>query len=307
MNQVVQVIDTDPDLLRQSAEASLHVADETWIHIQAEVIAANGDYDALMSTLRPQGPYGYTIQPQINDDGTVRAPILTTREEIRVAYEEVRGRSDLLSTDALIEIRGAWYTFQESVSVGRLKTGDPNQEPSGPTHLLGIFPVGAGKGITGELIWPRVPQAMLGRGDPPEQVATDPFQARRDLLVLHDRYLDAFRAGNADALVDTMNDDVQSGVRDYVNDTGALVELHAKEATRAHYAALFDKYEVVSADLLDRVVQEWYAFAEVRVTVQPRRANGARLAFHLAEFYVTAKDGRFFVRIGHGTDPVSVS
>jgi hypothetical protein len=40
------------------------------------------------------------------------------------------------------------------------------------------------------------------------------------------------------------------------------------------------------------------------MTVQPR-AGGARLAFHTGEFYVTANDGRFFVRIGHGTDPAT--
>lgn len=306
MDQPTPVIDTDPEVLRRSAETAMHAADETWIHIRAEVTAANGDYDALMSTLRPHGPYGYTIQPRFNGDGTVRAPMLTTREEIRAAYEEVRGRSDLLTSDSLIEIRGAWYMFQESVSIGRLKADNPEGKPSDPTHLLGLFPVGKGKGITGELVWPRVPQSMLGRGETPDHVATDPFQARRDLFVLLERYLGAFRAGDADALVDTMNDDVQSGVRNYVDNTGALIELGGKDAARAHYAALFDKYEIISVDVLYQVVQEWYVFIETRVTVQPRQ-GGPREAFHIAEYYVIAKDGRFFVRIGHGTDPAVIT
>jgi hypothetical protein len=306
MGETVRVIDTDPELLRRSAEASLHAADETWIHIRAEVTAADGDYDKLMTTLRPEGPYGYTIQPTFNADGTVRAPILTTREEIRVAYEEVRGRSDLLSSESLIEVRGAWYTFQEAVSIGRMRADNPEKVSSPPTHILGLFPVGAGTGITGELVWPRVPLALLGRGDTPDESAIDPLQARRDLLALSDAYLDAYRAGDADALVETMNDDVQSGVRDYVAGTGALAELRDKEQARAHYAALFEKFEIVSVDLLDRVVQDWYVFFELRVTVQPRE-GGTPLAFNLAEFYVTGKDSRFFVRIGHGTDPAPVS
>ncbi|HEX4865956.1 MAG TPA: nuclear transport factor 2 family protein [Acidimicrobiales bacterium] len=299
MSETKPVIDTDPEILKRSADASLHAADETWIHVRAEFAAADGDYDKLMSTLRPQGPYGYTIQPQINPDGTVRAPILTTWDDIRTAYEQVRGRSDLLSSESLIEIRGTWYTFQEAVSVGHVK-GEP--EPSPGTHLIGMFPVGSSAGITGELIWPWVPREMLGKGSAPAEPVTDPIRLRRNLLSLHDHYLEALARGDLESLVATMHDDVQSGVRDYVAESGTLNQLEGKDANRAYYASFFDKFEVLSVDLLDRVVQDWYVFAEVRLTVQPR-GHDERLAFHIAEFYVTANDGRFLVRIGHGTDP----
>jgi hypothetical protein len=303
MGDVVRVIDTDPELLRRSTEAAMHATKETWIHIDAEVTAANGDYDALMTTLVAEGPYGYTIQPEINGDGTVRAPIITTWDEIYAAYHVVRGRSDLLSSESLVEIRGLWYVFQESYSVGRLRG---ETEPSPGSHLLGLFPVGSGTGITGELVWPRVPEAILGRGEAPADMPTDPLEKRRAILALHDRYLAAFEAGDADALVATINEDVQGGVRNYVDDTGALIELQGREATRAHYAALFEKFDVQSVELLDRVIQEWYVFAETRVTATPR-AGGPTVAFHTAEYYITAKDGLFFVRIGHGTDLAPVS
>jgi hypothetical protein len=303
MSETKPVIDTDPAVLQRSTEAAIHAADETWTHIRAEFAAADGDYDKLMSTLRPEGPYGYTIQPQINGDGTVQAPILTTWDDIRAAYEQVRGRSDLLSSESLIEIRGTWYLFQEAISVGHVK-GEP--EPSAGTHLIGMFPVGAAAGITGELIWPWVPRELLGRGTAPAEPVTDPIRLRRDLLALHDRALDALAAGDVDALVATMHDDVQSGVRDYVAGTGALNQLEGKAANRAYYAAFFDTFEVVRVDLLDRVVQDWYTFAEVRMTVRPR-SGGALLAFHTAEFWVAANDSRFFVRVGHGTDPATPS
>ena len=100
----------------------------------------------------------------------------------------------------------------------------------------------------------------------------------------------------------TMNSDVQCGVRDYVADTGALVELVGGQATRAHYAAFFDAFEVLSVDLLHRVVQDWYVFAETRVVARSSAGDGGQVAFNLAEFSVIARDGTFFVRIGHGTD-----
>jgi hypothetical protein len=303
MSEGTPVIDTDPELLQRSAEVALHAAEETWIHIRAEFAAADGDYDKLMATLRAQGPYGYTIQPQINGDGTVRAPILTTREEIRTAYEQVRGFSDLLSSESLIELRGTWYTFQEAISVGHIK-GAP--KPTAGSHIIGLFPVGTESGITGELIWPWVPREMLGKGSAPAEPAPDSIRLRRDLLARHDSYLAGLAAADVDAMLETMHEDVQSGVRDYVAGTGSLNHLVGKPANREYYAALFDTFEILSVDLLDRVVQDWYVFAEVRMTVQPR-AGGPRLAFHTAEFYVIANDGRFFVRIGHGTDPATPS
>jgi hypothetical protein len=303
MSESKPVLDTDPELLRRSTEAAMHATEEAWIHIRAEVTAADGDYDKLMTTLRPDGPYGYTIQPRIHGDGTVDAPILSTWDEIYVAYEEVRGRSDLLSSESLIELRSTWYIFQEAISVGHIKT---EPEPSPGSHILGMFPVGSSKGITGELIWPWVPRELLGKGTAPAEPESNPIRLRRNLLARHDDYLAALAGADVDALVATMHEDVQSGVRDYVDGTGALIKLLGKDAHRDHYQAFFNTFEVVSVELLDRVVQDWYVFAEVRMTVQPR-AGGSRLAFHVGEFYVTANDERFFVRIGHGTDPALVA
>lgn len=298
MQKTTQVIDVDPELLKHSAQASIHAAVQTNTHIAAEVTAADGDYDALMSTLVENGPYGYTIQPQINGDGSVRAPIITTWDEIYAAYEQVRGRSDLLSSESLVEVHGLWYVFQESFSIGRLR--ETGEVPPG-SHILGLFPVGSGKGISGELVWPRVPEELLGYGEVPVGRPTDPMEKRRAILALHDRYLEAYRAGNTEALASTINKDMQGGVRDYVADTGTLIEIQGIEAARSHYTSLFRKYEILSVELLHRVVQDWYVFAEVRVTARVRE-DGLCVSFHLAEFNVTAKDGLFFVRIGHGTD-----
>jgi hypothetical protein len=292
-------IDTDPELLQTSAESALHAAEETWTHLRAEFAAADGDYDKLMSTVRARGPYAWAIQPQIHGDGTVGVPILTTWDEVRAAYEVVRGTVDVAAYEALIELRGAWYGFHETVSSGRPKGAT---DPRPHTNVLTLYTVGTGAGINGEMAWPRLPLELVGKGTAPAESVTDPIRLRLDLLALHVAYLEALTNGDVDALMATMHDDVQSAVRDYVAETGALVQLPGKDANRAYYSALFDKFEVLNVELLDRVVQDWYVFAEVRVTVQPR-AGGPRLAFHTAEYYVAANDGRFFVRIGHGTDP----
>jgi len=295
----MRVIEMDSGLLQQSAAAAVHAAEQTTIHIEAEIV---GRVPELLETLTPQGPYAYTILPEVHPDGSVKLPILTTRDGIRDAYQFIRGASDLLSSEPLVEIRGTWYSFHEALSCGRAKGSDMVRE----VETLALFPVSTGKGITGELVWMRVPRAKLGRGRGPTDASTDELTLRRQLLALHDRYVEALRAADVDRILDVMNDDVQAAVRDYVDDTGTLISLDGKEAHRTFYKSLFKKYDVHAVDLLDRVVQEWYVFAELRLTACRRdgAGKGGTLAFHTAEFFVPASDGRFIARVGHGTDPM---
>ena len=289
------VIDIDPGLLRDSAAAALHSNEQAMIHVDAEIV---GKIPELMDTLRDEGPYGYTLLNEVHPDGSVKLPILTTADEIRDIYTLIRGASDLLTVEPLVEKRGSWYVFHEAISTGQIKNVDM---PPRETVTLALFPVCTGKGITGELVWIVRPRSELGAGVDPADIATDPVELRRDTLNMHTRQVQAFRDNDVDALLETLNDGVASAVRDYVDDTGALVTLTGKDEHRAHYRAFFDKYTVESVDLLDRVVQETYAFAELRFTVTARDGSGT-ITFHTAEFHAPASDGRFIARIGHGTD-----
>jgi hypothetical protein len=299
MADTVRVIDTDPKLLSESAAAATHAADQAWIHLHGEIKAADGDLEALLGTLRAEEPYGYTFQPEFQPDGSLRMPIVSTRAEVHEAYKRIRGATDLLTVEPLIEIRGLWYVFNETFAVGRNKeTGIV----SSGHRVLGLFPVGADDGIVGELVWPRLPDMLaIGSGEAPPGAPTDPTEVRRALLKLHDRFLHAWRAADVDALVSTMSPDVQGGARDYLNDTGAPIELCDHSGVREHYTALFEKFQILSVQLLDRLTQDWYVFAEFRVHAR-RRSDGADVAFNLAEFYVPGRDGRILVRIGYGSD-----
>lgn len=289
------VIDTDAGLLRDSARAALHAAEQTMTHVGAEIV---GLIPELMETLVDEGPYAYTIIPEVHPDGTVKLPILSTADEIREVYTFIRGLSDLKSVEPLIELRGSWYSFHEAVATGQIKNADL---PPREQVTLGLFPVSTGKGITGELVWMVWPRSALGSGVNPEEIHTDPIQLRRETLALHEREVQALRDGDVDALLDCLNDGVASAVRDYVNDTGKLASLHGKDEHRAYYEAFFGKYAVESVDMLDRVVQDSYAFVELRFTVTARDGSGT-VTFHTAEFHVPGSDGRFIARIGHGTD-----
>jgi hypothetical protein len=293
---VPMTIDTDPDLLRRLAATTMHAHDQTTTHVEAEI---KGVIPELMDTLKAEGPYGYTIMPEVHPDGGVKLPIITTREGIRQAYELVRGASDLLAVNPLTEIRGTWYTFQDNVSYGQLKGTDQR----GAHETLALFPSSSAPGITGELIWVKVPRSALGGGPPVEAAAGEEMHLREEVFQLHERYLDAFQLGDIDGVLEPLHDRVASAVRDYVNDTGTVTTLEGKEAHRDYFRAFFDKYDVAAVEPLYRAAEEWYIFAEVRITVTPRRSGGGSIAFHTAEFHIPANDGRFIARIGHGTDP----
>jgi hypothetical protein len=297
----MRVIDTDPNFLRQSAEVSLYAYEQSITHVEAEI---KGVIPELMETLTPEGPYGYTILPQVRPDGSVGLPIITSREGIRDAYQFIRGMSDLLSVTPLTEIRGSWYTFQDNLSRGRLKE---NGYEGPPHQTLAMFPSGAGTGITGELVWIRVPRNRLGREVQPgdSELPGDALSGALEREKIYRRYcayLDALRASDLDGVLSTLHEMAASALRDYVNETGTLTTLEGSDAHRAHYQTLFEKYEVRSVDVLSLVAEDWYVFAEARLKVASRE-TGQLVAFNTAEFHMPAHDGRFIARIGHGTDP----
>ena len=227
----MHLIDVDPEMMRQHFQAVAHAYEQSIVHVEAEI---KGVIPELMETLTPEGPFGYTIMPEVHPDGGVRLPILRTRKEIEGAYKMIRGASNLLTVTPLTEIRGTWYTFQDNISRGELKsTGD-----RGAHRTLALFPSGTGTGITGELVWIQVPPSALGGGATPEPAAEEMFR-RENVYLQHERYLEALRVGDLEGVLATLHDRVASAVRDYVENTGTLTTLEGREAHRAYYEAFF--------------------------------------------------------------------
>jgi hypothetical protein len=258
-----------------------------------------------MTTIVPEGPYGYTLawEFRFNDDGSFEIPTTSTRQGVLDGYTEMHKHITVLDHISLSEIRGEWYSFHEGIS------GSLNKHTGEVHRGIGIVfcPVGSAdvKGITGEMVWSPKPRGTIGVGASgvaePEPTRSEANELRRQLIVQHDQFLQALRAADVNGILDLHGDGAQANVRDYVNDTGALVNLHGKDDHRSWYEALFDKYEVNSVDMLHRMSSDWYVFSELRYSVTPS-SGGAPMAFHTAEWFAPGHDGRFIARIGHGTD-----
>lgn len=290
------VIDIDPELLRQSAAAQQHAAAEGWNHVTLE---STGHIPTILGTLVPEGPWAWAIMTHAQPDGSISLPVHTNFEGIEEMYKMIRGYSDVLGADPMLEIRGEWYSFHEDVATNREKTSGT----VGEREMVLVLPVTSGPGITGELAWVRTDRTLLGK-DLPVAEPKSPLEIRRHLLALHGEFLEGFRRNDAAGMAATFSSGCQSAIRDYVQDTGTLTGLDDLSGLQNHYEAFFDVYDVQSVELLHRVIQEWYLFAEIRIemTVRAGDQQGKRKAFHTASLLIPGKEDKFIVYIGHGTD-----
>jgi hypothetical protein len=293
-------IDIDPDLLRRTAAAQLHAFAEVADHLAKE---ETGHIPTILATLVPDGPWAWAIVPFTQPDGSVDLPLKTTYEGIEEMYGVIRGHSDVLATEVVAEVRGTWFVFAEAYSHMRVKT--TGEELAFENVLM--LPVTNGPGITGEIAFWNMGREVLGR-DLPLAPELTPLDMRRHLVALHDRYLDGFRAADADVMASVFSPSAQAGIRDYVEDTGTLTGLDDLDGMRRYHRAFFERYDVQAVDVLARVAQHWFLFAEVRVEAVARTGEraGERVAFHTGELFVPGRENKFMVQLGHGTD-VAVS
>jgi hypothetical protein len=260
----------------------------------------------IIDSLVQDAPIAYITLSEVQADGTVKLPHATDLVGTREFYEIIHGTTTILGMESALEIRGEWYTFFEGIAPTQSKaTGEINEEG----EVIALFPSTSGEGITGELVWPYRPASQLGRGFDPSAPAPQGPKARREVLRSHEHYVEALQRSDVDGILAVLNDDAQGLFRDYVNDTGSFGLLDGKEAHRDYYRAFFDKYQLLSANVLRRVAREWYVFAEIRFEVSARAGEdaGRTLAFNTAEWFVPAHDGSFLVRIRHGTDALPVA
>jgi hypothetical protein len=289
-------IDIDPELLRSSAAAGLHSHAQVSDHLAKE---ETGHIPTILGTLVPGGPWAWAIVPFTQADGSFDLPLQTTYEGIEEMYGVIRGHSDVLGTEVLAEVRGTWFVFAEAYSHMRVK--ETGEEHAFENVLM--LPTTSGPGITGEIAFWNMGRDKLGK-DLALAPELSPLDMRRNLIELHDAYLAGLRAHDPDAMVRSFSPGAKAGIRDYVDDTGTLVHLDGLDGMRRHHQAFSDLYDVQAVDVLERVAQHWYLFAEVRIEAIARTGDraGERVAFHTGELFIPGRENKFMVQLGHGTD-----
>ncbi|MEV6345174.1 nuclear transport factor 2 family protein [Actinoplanes sp. NPDC051851] len=281
--------------LLSTAELQVGAGRTAWRHVHAEYVDV---VDDILATLAPSGPYAYTISPRLEEGRQVPTQrIVTTYDEIAATYRDMHRFAAVVEIRPMTEIGGSWYTFISGVGRGRDKnTGAESERPT-----IVLFPTMGSGGITGELFWGRTRRDTMP-GDPAE----GPLAARFAVGRVQQRLIGALREGDVPAAVALAHPEIQTGLRDYVRETGTLAALHTADGLREHLAAFTGRFEVLSLDVVQRHTDDWFFFHELRWRVRDRETGAVRV-HHTAEYGEVDADGRIVAYIGHGTDQAAAS
>ncbi|MDX2937859.1 hypothetical protein [Streptomyces ipomoeae] len=279
--------------LLSTSDLQIQTAETAWRHVHAEYVDV---VDDILATLAPSGPYAYTVSPSVEDGKEIPTQrIVATYDDIAATYRAMHRFAAVVAIRPVTQITSSWYTFISGLGRGRMKeTGEESERP-----VIVLFPTMGSEGITGELFWGRTQRATLP-GDP----ADGALAGRFAVAGVHETLLEAYRKGDIDTIVGAAHPEIQTGVRDYVAQTGTLVQLHTKEALEEHLRGFYDHYTVRALDVVNRHLDDWFFFHELRWTVEARRGPdaGRVLRHHTAEYAEVSAAGLVVAHIGHGTE-----
>jgi predicted SnoaL-like aldol condensation-catalyzing enzyme len=280
------------------AEAAAALA---WKHLHAEYTQ---DIDQVLATLATDAPLSWTLAEVVDeDDGSARYVAGTTIDEIRAQYEGMRHFVEIHGWEALVEIRESWYTLTHGVvTLKMVESGEFMR-----SETVTMFPIGE-DGILGEV---QVGGVGTRRDVSPapasSSVVPDETQRRLDALHAHDAYVQAFRAEDVSALVAANRANGAAAIRNYLTEQSTVLNVSGAAALGEYYASFFDRYHVRDVQLVNRIAESWYVFAELHWSVEERNGAHRTLEFCTAETAPLDADGNYWVRTGCGTDPVEVS
>lgn len=289
----------DARTLREEAVFHAHLAeraaDLSWKHIFSEFTQ---DPDQIAATLATDAPVAWTLARESGAaGGAYRFLTGVTIDEVREQYEGLRKELEIHGWEPLLEIRTGWYTMSQGISL--LKIVATGQMRKGETVVM--FPVGT-DGILGELQVGTVGRLPDGRAP----IDEDRLPLRRmAVLAEHDAYMAALRAEDVGQIVNAHFDDAAVAIRNYLTDESSLLNVNGAADIGAYYTQLFDRYHVLDVQLVNRVAETWYVFAELHWTVE-ERGSGRKVEFCTADLASIDADRKYWVRTGAGTDPVEV-
>ena len=256
----METIATD-GLLSSFGTAHRHIASER-----------NNDVDLVMATVSQRVCY---LVPDVTSPHQELC-VLADREAVRSYYVKERSFMERHSATLLAELTTDWYIFLETLATTR-------QVATGTLHrneVVVLIPV-ADDGIVGEVLATRRPwfDVYAGTAGPRPGMAPDGDTAawRGRAVQAHEAFLDGLRAGSPADAAAVFNDAAQIAVVDLaVAPFGALTG-DGPAAVLRRCAMLVDAVADREVVLLNRIVGDWYVFAEwlTRGTAVPGRIHGA--------------------------------
>ena len=275
-------------------------ADMAWGHLAAEYTQ---DLEQVLDTLATAEPLTWTLPEMVSDDGSTSYLVGTTIDEIRGQYRALRQIVEIYGWEPIVELRQGWYMMTEGITtIKNLASGEITHN-----QTVTMFPAGR-DGILGEVqIGNVAARTAPPAGKPDLDPSGQPLpQRRREAKIFHDAYIDAFRREDVAAIVAANRHNGAAAIRNYLTGESSVLKTAGAEQLGAYYKAFFEKYAVRDVQLVNRITESWYVFAELHWTVEERAGARRTLEFCTAETSPLDTEGRYWVRTGSGTDPVAV-
>jgi len=279
-----------------------------WRHLRSEY---SQDIDTVLATIETNGPWTWTLPvgamaSSESGDGPEELGYVsaTNMDEIRQQYVSMRTAVELWDWISMTDLRSGWYMLTHGVGSLTEKPDDNVFQVESVT----LFPIGS-DGILGEVQIGALANERINRW--PEVATADnpvPLPLKRlEVTLLHNEFLNAIRAHDVARILATMRPNVATAIRSYLTDDYTVVNAEGTDALGEYYRALFERFEMKELRLVNRVVESWFIFAELHWIVEHRAGPraGEVVEFCTADIAPIDADGKFWVRTGAGTNPVS--
>lgn len=280
----INAIALEAGAIATGAEA-IAASQTVWNHARTEF---ESDLGAIMATVDLDGPRVYALPTAETGPPMVADSV----DAIVEHYSTLYSSEQIVDWQTRFELRSPWYTFFDG-EVIRHPLGDPRPDAFHEQTIV-LFPMGGGDKILGEMPWPRFPQLGIGHSQKRERLpqAVCDRKLSRELF---NRYLDAFRANDADGATAAFAEGAGVSARDYHQKGSGLIDATAADFHRGFLAA----YEVTTVDFVHLLAEDWYVFAELQWNAIDRETRKA-CRFNTVDFFPLVEAG-FAARVGYGT------
>jgi hypothetical protein len=223
------------------------------IHVDSE---CGNDADVIMTTVEDDPRFAILWPADANE--ALQIDARTDTPSVHDHYASMRETIEVVKSVQVRRIVSDWFVFHESVATMR-DVADKNGGIEFEVNTAVIFPVGP-MGIIGEFPVNRTSFAKAVRST---GKANEVCTSAVSLLDQHEQFVSSWTKADVNGIIDQLAPGSVWATRRYGAGDGPLVVAHGLGEIAAALRDELTDWRATSATVINRVVTEWYVFAEI--------------------------------------------
>lgn len=263
------------------------------------------DVEGVISTIASQDTCWVTFET-VNDAGEERVNFrtMTTLEDARAYYGEWPETRHLQRVSHVRDLVTDWYMMSESVT----EAYNPVTRVRVNQHHAVLF-IMRSDGIAGEIIWPRWVSKWEESQHQRSRAENVPHKSDgrtlEERLSVSERFIVSLGTGDAKKISSLFRKQCYAAYPDDGSGERSMTVCVSSEHVRTYYEKLFKRWQVVDVGVANRIVDDWYTFAEVLIKARSPE-TGKLVAIRSAWIFGTDSSGRIVGQVGDLTRPISL-